>query len=111
MPPKITGLRPIISDSQPNRIKLGVAMRSAAITIHDALNASTLDTCCRKYSAQNCPLYQTTPCPISTMQAIPTYLIFELRKASRQGFLVIRPLALISSKIGVRSEEHTSELQ
>jgi len=38
---------------------------------------------------------------MSTMQAISTYLIFVLMNASFQGFLVIRPLALISSKIGV----------
>ncbi len=33
MPPKITGLRPMMSDSQPKKIKLGVAMSSAAPTM------------------------------------------------------------------------------
>src|SRR5260370_27017066 len=116
MPPRITGLRPMKSDSQPNRIKVGDAMSSAIPMMALDVSRSSLDTCCRKYSAVNCPLYQTTPCPISTMQAIPTNFALELRKASLHGFLVIPPLALICSKIGVscscrRSEEHTSELQ
>ena len=35
-----------------------------------------------------------------TIVAIATYLMFSLRKASFQGFFVIAPFALISSKIG-----------
>ena len=65
------------------------------------MSGSTLETCCRKYSAQNWPLYQTTPSPITMMVAISTNLMLALRNASFQGFLVICPLALISWKIGV----------
>src|SRR5262245_66561286 len=41
---------------------------------------STLVTCCRKWSAQNWPLYQTTPSPNTMMVAIRTNLILALRK-------------------------------
>jgi len=33
-------------------------------------------TCWMKYSAQNWPLYHTTPSPITTMLAMSTYLMF-----------------------------------
>src|SRR5215510_4139798 len=59
------------------------------------VSASILVTCCRKWSAQNWPLYQTTPSPNTMMVAIRTNLILALRKASFHGFLVIAPLALI----------------
>ena len=44
------------------------------------VGASTLVTCCRKWSAQNWPLYQTTPSPNTRMVAIRTNLILALRK-------------------------------
>ena len=44
------------------------------------VSASTLVTCCRKWSTQNWPLYQTTPSPNTRMVAIRTNLILALRK-------------------------------
>ncbi len=57
------GFRPILSESQPQKIKVGVAIRSAMPTIQLDVSTSSFLTVCRKYSAQNCPLYQTQPCP------------------------------------------------
>ena len=76
-------------------------MSSAMPTMKLEVTTSTFDTCCRKYSAQNWPLYHTTPSPITTMLAIRTNLMLALRKASLHGFLVVWPLALISWKTGV----------
>ena len=42
------------------------------------VSASTLVTCCTKWSAQNWPLYQTTPSPNTMMVAIRTNLILAL---------------------------------
>src|SRR5579885_763615 len=82
-------------------IKVGVAMSKAAITMYFEVETSTFETCCRKNSAQNWPLYQTTPSPITTILAINTYLMLRLRKASFHGFVVIWALAFSSWKIGV----------
>jgi len=54
-----------------------------------------------KYSAQNWPLYHTTPSPITTTLAMSTYFTFWLQKASRQGLVVVCPLAFMAWKIGV----------
>ena len=40
-----------------------------------------LVTCCRKWSAQNWPLYQTTPSPNTMMVAIRTNLILACAEA------------------------------
>src|SRR5256885_12029746 len=93
------GLRPILSESHPNKISVGVAMRSAMPTIVLDVKTSTFFTVWRKNSAQNWPLYHTAPSPSTTMLAISTYLMLLVRKASRQTLAA------------VRSEEHTSELQ
>src|SRR5262249_55766333 len=44
-------------------------------------------------------------CPRTTTLAMTTYLKLALRNASRHGFVVVRPLALISWKIGVSPSE------
>src|SRR5262245_20222261 len=99
------GLRPTLSESQPQKINVGVAISSATPTMVLDVSTSSFLTVCRKYSAQNWPLYQTQPCPKTTTLAITTYLKLLLRKASRHGFVVVRPRALMSWKIGVSPRE------
>src|SRR5439155_1508843 len=83
------GFRPMRSDSHPKKMSDGVAMSSATPVMIAGLKTSGFITCCRKYSAQNWPLYHTTPSPITTMLAITTYLTLALRNASFQGFAAI----------------------
>jgi len=47
--------------------------------------------CWMKNSAQNWPLYHTTPSPITTMLAIATYFRFSPVKASRHGLIAVCP--------------------
>lgn len=42
-----------VSESQPKMIKVGVPISRPAPTIYDEVSVSTLETCCRKYRAQN----------------------------------------------------------
>ena len=76
MPPRMMGLRPIRSESPPRITKNGVASSSAMPTMMLEVTTSSFWTVCRKNSAQNWLLYQTTPCPITTTAAISTYLTF-----------------------------------
>ncbi|MCY1381691.1 hypothetical protein D9M69_696260 [compost metagenome] len=50
-PAMMIGLRPILSDSEPNTTKKGVPSSSAAAIIRLAVVASTLSCCVRKNSA------------------------------------------------------------
>ena len=56
MPPRIIGLRPTLSDSQPKKMSDGVPITSPMPTIQEVVKPSSFDTCCMKYSAQNWPL-------------------------------------------------------
>ena len=95
------GFRPIRSDSHPKKMSDGVATSSAMPVMMAGRMTSGFITCCRKYSAQNWPLYHTTPSPITTMLAINTYFTFWLQKASRQGLVDVCCFALMAWKIGV----------
>src|SRR5262245_33969171 len=110
MPPKMIGLRPILSESHPQNIKVGVAIRSATPTIQLELSTSSFFTVWRKQSGQNWLLYQTQPCPSTTTLAIATYLKLLLRNASRQGLVVVRPRALMSWKTGVSPSERRIQI-
>src|SRR5438105_9285930 len=105
MPPRMSGLRPTLSDSQPQKMSVGVAINSAMPTIQLEVSTSSVLTVWRKYSAQNWPLYHTQPCPRTTTLAMTTYLKLALMNASRHGLVVVRPLAFISWKIGVSPSE------
>src|SRR5207237_2862048 len=103
--PRMIGIRPTLSDSQPQKMSVGVAINSAMPTIQLEVSTSSFLTVWRKYSAQNWPLYHTQPCPSTTTLAMTTYLKLALMKASRHGFVVVRPLAFMSWKIGVSPSE------
>src|SRR5262249_52454060 len=105
MPPRMIGLRPILSDSQPQKINVGGAIKSATPTIQLELSTSSFLTVCRKESGQNWLPDQTPACPGTTTLADATYLKLLLRTAPRQGFVVVRPRAFMSWKIGVSPSE------
>src|SRR4051794_13763940 len=93
------------SDAHPHKMSVGVPMTRPTPIAQAEVRVSTFITVCRKNSAQNWLEYQTTPSPNTTMDAITTYLRFcGLRKTSRQGFLLVLPLALISSYTGDSSK-------
>src|SRR5262249_14060733 len=99
------GFRPILSDSHPQKISVGVAMRSATPTMVLEARTSRFLTVWRKDVGQDWPLYHTQPCPRTTTLAMATYLKLLLRNASRHGLVVVRPRALMSWKIGVSPSE------
>ena len=44
---RITGLRPMMSDSQPNRMSVGVPMTSPIPTMRELVSVSTFETVCK----------------------------------------------------------------
>src|ERR1700730_13338996 len=95
-------LRPILSESQPNKTKNGIPSKSALATIMYASRNGTFRIVVIKKRAKNCPVYHTTPWPaVAPNSEIRKRLKFSLtRKASVNGLGYVMPAALIEVKMG-----------
>src|SRR5579859_4507367 len=95
-------LRPILSESQPNKTNNGIPSSNALATIIFESRGGTFNIVVIKNKAKNCPVYQTTPWPaVAPNNEIRNSLKFgHCVKASFRGAVEVIPADLICWKIG-----------
>src|SRR4051812_464630 len=96
------GLRPILSEREPNTTKNGVPISSEAAISRLAVVTSTLAIVVRKNSAWNWPVYQTTAWPAvrPSSARITIFRFFHWPKDSVSGALEVLPSDFIFWKAG-----------